>query len=65
MAQRLLDAADERFDGDLELHVGITEFSKDATVLSMLVDKQNRLCARLKKTVAELLLSCAEVDEDR
>jgi uncharacterized protein YigA (DUF484 family) len=39
MAQRLRDAAGERFDGDLELHVGITEFSKDATILSMLVDK--------------------------
>jgi GGDEF domain-containing protein len=38
MAQRLLDAAAERFDGDLALHVGITEFSKDAAVLSTLTD---------------------------
>jgi uncharacterized protein YigA (DUF484 family) len=39
IAQRLLDAADERFDGELVLHVGMTEFSKDSTVLSMLIDR--------------------------
>jgi uncharacterized protein YigA (DUF484 family) len=39
MAQRIAATADERFHGDPSLHVGITEFSKEAAVLSTLIDQ--------------------------
>jgi uncharacterized protein YigA (DUF484 family) len=56
MAQRLLDAADERFDGDLVLHVGITEFSKDAPVLSMLIDRAKSALRKAQEAGARVVI---------